>query len=387
MWQITEDYQWDTLRRRFNWVRDMQGVSQDPAFHAEGDVATHTRMAIEALQELDDFKDLPEQEQHILLAATLLHDVEKRSTTVKEADGRISSIGHAKKGELTSRSILYMDVPAPFPLREQIAKLVRHHGLPLWVFNSEDPRKAVIQASLEVDTHLLSVLAKADVLGRVYNDKEDLLYRIELFSELCREHNCYGKPREFVDAFSRFFYLQREEVAPDYHAYNDTKFRVILMSGLPGAGKDMYINFNLSDWPVISPDELRLEMKIKPNNKSGKGKVMQRAKEKAKEYMRSRTSFIWNSANITRLTRQPLIELFLSYGAYVKIIYVEVPFSMLQEQNRNRELAATPAAMVKMLGKMEVPAVTEAHEVEYIISEIPPTPEEETLPTTPPEEE
>ena len=354
-------------------MRDMQGVPQDPIFHAEGDVEIHTRMVLEALQELEEFKLLPEQDQHILLAAALLHDVEKRSTTVTETDGRVTSYGHAKKGELTSRRILYLDVPTPFPIREQIAKLVRFHGLPLWVLEKEDPRKAVIQASLEVNTYFLAILSQADVLGRNCEDKDDLLYRIDLFRELCREHDCYGKPREFTEDFSRFFYLQREDVAPDYVAFNDTKFEVILMSALPGAGKDMYVNFNYSDWPVISLDDLRQEMKIKPTDKSGNGKVIQRAKEKAKEYMRMRKSFIWNATNITRQMRQQLIDLFLSYGAFVKIIYLEVPYALLQEQNRNREQVVPPDAMVKMLAKLEVPRISEAHTVEYVIrEELPP---------------
>lgn len=369
MWQITENYQWDRIRWNFKWVRDMQEVPQDPVYHAEGDVEIHTRMVLEALQALDDFKALAEQDQHILLAAALLHDVEKRSTTVIEDDGRITAKGHAKKGELTSRSILYLDVPTPFHIREQIAKLVRYHGLPLWVLEKADPRKAVIEASLEVNTHLLAILAEADVMGRICDDKEEPLLKVELFRELCREHHCYGKPREFPDEFSRFFYLQREDVAPDYAAFNDTKFEVILLSGLPGSGKDMYINFNLSDWPVISLDELRQEMNIKPSDNSGYGKVIRRAKEKAREYMRERRSFVWNSANTTRQRRQQLIDLFLTYGAYVRIIYLEVPYELLQEQNRNREQLVPPAVMVKMLAKLEVPDVAEAHSVEYVIQE------------------
>lgn len=347
----------------------MQGVPQDPIFHAEGDVETHTRIVLGALQELDEFKNLQEQDQHILVAATLLHDVEKRSTTVTETDGRITSKGHARKGELTSRRILYLDVPTPFLIREQIAKLVRYHGLPLWVFEKEDPRKAAIAASLEVNTHLLTILAKADVMGRICEDKDDLLFRIELFRELCLEHNCYGKPRKFHDEFSRFFYLQREAVAPDFVAYNDTKFEVILLSALPGSGKDMYINFHLSDWPVVSLDDLRQEMNIKPTDKSGKGRVIQAAKEKAKEYMRKHQSFVWNATNISRQMRQQLIDLFLSYGVYVRIIYLEVPYSVLQEQNRNRENTVPPGVVVKMLSKLEVPNIIETHSVQYKIRE------------------
>lgn len=380
MWKINDSYQWDSLKRKFGWIRDMQGVPQDPAYHAEGDVEIHTRMVLEALQAMEEFKALEEQLQHILVAAALLHDVEKRSTTVRESDGRITSRGHAKKGELTSRSLLYLEVPTPFPIREQVVKLVRYHGLPLWVFDKPDPRKAVIEASLEVDTHLLAILAKADVLGRICADQEELLYKVELFRELCLDYECYGKPRTFQDDFTKFFYLHREEVSPDYAAYNDTKFEVVLLSGLPGSGKDMYINFNLSDWPVVSLDDLRKAMKIKPKDKSGNGRVIQAAKERAKTYMRRAESFVWNATNITRQMREQLINLFTSYGGFVKIVYLEVPYPMLVEQNRNREDVVPPDAMVKMLAKLEVPSPAEAHTVEYVIREQPEEDQGEMMP-------
>ena len=35
MWQIIENYHWDTIRQGFDWIRDMQGVPQDPLFHAD----------------------------------------------------------------------------------------------------------------------------------------------------------------------------------------------------------------------------------------------------------------------------------------------------------------------------------------------------------------
>ena len=120
---------------------------------------------------------------------------------------------------------------------------------------------------------------------------------------------------------------------------------------------------------VVSLDDLRQEMNIKPTDKSGNDRVIQAAKEKAKEYMRWHQSFVWNATNITRQMRQQLIDLFLSYGAYVRIIYLEVPFTVLQEQNRNRENVVPPGIMVKMLSKLGVPGVSEAHSVQYEIRE------------------
>ncbi|MDQ6482413.1 hypothetical protein [Dyadobacter sp. LHD-138] len=88
----------------------------------------------------------------------MLHDVEKRSTTHQETDGSIVSPGHAKKGALTARQILFTQLNVPFEIREQIVGLVRHHGLPLWLFHKPDPQKALLKASFEVNTKLVAIL-------------------------------------------------------------------------------------------------------------------------------------------------------------------------------------------------------------------------------------
>lgn len=187
---------WQALERRFSWFADMKDVPQDPEWHAEGDVFTHTKMVCEALLQLPEFQALDGQEQHILFAAAMLHDVEKRSTTKSEIENgkeRIVSPHHAKKGEHTARTLLYTELAAPFAVREAIAKLVRLHGLPLWAINKPNPERAVIAASLQVNTEHLAMLAKADVLGRICCDQQDILLRIDLFRELCEENACWGK--------------------------------------------------------------------------------------------------------------------------------------------------------------------------------------------------
>jgi putative nucleotidyltransferase with HDIG domain len=122
---------WQHMALQYEWIADMHGVPQDPVHHAEGDVAVHTQMVLTALAALPGYNALQPEAQEILWMAALLHDVEKRSTTITEADGSIISPGHAKKGALTARHILYTQFDLPFGIREQIVYLVRHHGLPL----------------------------------------------------------------------------------------------------------------------------------------------------------------------------------------------------------------------------------------------------------------
>jgi predicted kinase len=358
---------WDELASTYSWVADMSGVKQDPVHHAEGDVAIHVDMVLRSLLNSEEFKLLSEQDKQILFTATLMHDVEKRSTTIEEPDGSVTSRGHSRKGEMTARKILYRDIQTPTGIRESICKLIRHHGLPLWAIDRDSPVRAVIGSSMVCDNMLLSILAEADANGRKCEDKDSLIFRIGLFRELCTEQDCYRKPYEFSSGLAKFKYFNNGSSWAGYKPFDDTKFEVVLMSGLPGSGKDTYVKNNLSEVPVISLDGIRKELKLKPNDRKGNGTVVQMAKERAKEFMRKHQSFAWNATNITRQMRSQLISLFVQYGASVRIVYVEVPYQKLLQQNKDRENVVPENALEKMIDKLEVPETTEAHSVEYII--------------------
>lgn len=343
----------------------MEEIPQDPIHHAEGNVAIHTQMVLEALEGLPEYQLLDAEAKEILWASALLHDIEKASTTVIEDDGRITSKGHAKKGAQSARVILYREIPTPANIREQIVHLVRFHGLPLWIMEKPDPRKALLEASLSVNTEWLYLLAKADALGRICQDQDELLYRLEIFKEFCLENNCWGQPYPFKNGLGRFTYFHKEDSLPDYIPFetNDV-FEVIMLSALPGTGKDYFLGKRLKEMPTLSLDELRRLMKVSPTDKKGNGRVVQLAKETAREFLRKKTSFVLNATNITRQMRQLWIDLFVSYGAQVRIIYLEVPCAQLFRQNSQREHALPNAVLERLVEKWEPPTDNEAHYVE-----------------------
>jgi len=359
---------WEKIRQAFAWIRDMEGVPQSPIHHAEGDVETHTKMVVDALLNMKEYQALAKQDQHILFATALLHDVEKRSCTKTELDGRITSKGHAKKGEYTARRILYKDIKTPFEIREAVAKLVRYHGLPLWIFEKPDPQKALLKASLEVNLKHLTIFAKADVLGRICSDQEELLYKIDLFKAFCVEQNCSGQPYPFKTDLARFTYFQKENSAPDYVPFETTKCEVIMLCGLPGTGKDTFIQKHYKDWEVVSLDTIRRAHKISPKDTKANGKVIQVAKEIMKIHLRKEQSFVFNATNIKQQLRGQWVDLFTTYGATIKIIYLEVPYLQWIQQNKNREHVVPAKVMERMLGKLEMPSLTEGHKVELLIS-------------------
>ena len=137
------------------------------------------------------------------------------------------------------------------------------------------------------------------------------------------------------------------------------------MAGLPLAGKDTYIQENFSHLPVISLDDIREEMGVRPSEPSGP--VAAVARERAKGFLRTQTPFVWNATNTSKQMRSQLIDLFLTYGVKVKILYIEKPYAVWRKQNREREFMVPEAVLDTMLGELEVPQLGKAHEVVYSV--------------------
>ena len=346
---------WDALKTS-TWFSTLYDCPQEPDYHAEGDVGTHTEMVASALLALPEYTGLTVRDQTALLVAALLHDVAKPVRTVIE-DGKISSPRHAKVGEKMAREILW-DVD--FGLREQICSLVRLHGLPLWSLEKQNPWSAVIGASLRVSNSLIYLLAKADVLGRICIDQASLLERCEYFREFCLENQCFEQPYPFRNNHSQFRYFFTDARYPA-ELFDDTKFTVELLAGLPGSGKDTYLKNN--HLPVVSLDDLRREMGVRHGDSQGQGHVIQRAQELAKKYAASRQSFVWNATNLTADLRSKITGLLSVYNPRFKITYLE---TSMENIFARREEDIPRATLEKMIRMMDMPLTVEGHEVEWL---------------------
>lgn len=75
--------------------------------------------------------------------------------------------------------------------------------------------------------------------------------------------------------------------------------------------------------PLISLDNIRHELNIKPDNRDGQGKVDHLAYERTKEFCRRKQSFVWNSTNLTTDMRARLIGALRVYDPRFTIVYIE----------------------------------------------------------------
>lgn len=101
-----------------------RGVLQNPEFHPEGDVWTHTLLALSWLPE--HARDLPEEGRELLAWAVALHDVGKPATQETREDGKITFYCHEAAGARLAAQILErLRLPAAFI--EDVAELVQDH--------------------------------------------------------------------------------------------------------------------------------------------------------------------------------------------------------------------------------------------------------------------
>jgi tRNA nucleotidyltransferase (CCA-adding enzyme) len=141
---------------------------QEPEWHPEGDVWTHTLMVVdEARRRIADLERGPAV---AMMVAAVCHDIAKPETTAV-IEGRIRSPGHEEAGvapttRLLDRLNLYtLD---GYDVRRAVLGLVAQHLKPIAFFKAATPVSdgAFRRLALKVDPELLARFAMADCHGR-----------------------------------------------------------------------------------------------------------------------------------------------------------------------------------------------------------------------------
>ena len=307
-------------------VTAMKNTEQPPQYHGEGDVWTHTKLVCESLVAQKEFESLPRDARTAVFLAALLHDIGKPATTRWE-DGCWRSPNHAPAGARIARQLLWDSLSGDREkqqLRETVCLLIRYHSAPPHalddLFGKRKLRAIAENGSLcpMFTLGLLCLLSRADALGRRSEDQAEMLEQVQLCEEFAKECGCLEGPYPFPSDYTKYAYLSGRDVPPEIPLYDDTWGQVILLTGLPGTGKDTWIGENCPQMPMISLDAIRQELGILPTE--NQGPVAEEAQKRAKQLLRQKTPFVWNATNITPATRQKLVGLFTDYGAAVEIL-------------------------------------------------------------------
>ena len=138
------------------------GCGQDPVWHPEGDVWTHTALCLDAYaaeRTGDEHEDL------VVGFAVLCHDLGKPATSRHDED-HIRSLGHAEAGEAPTRSFLSR-MTDQNDLIDDVVSLVRDHLRPTDLYEARASDAAIRRLACRVRRiDRLVRVAKADRGGR-----------------------------------------------------------------------------------------------------------------------------------------------------------------------------------------------------------------------------
>ena len=141
---------------------------QDPAWHPEGDVWTHTLQCLDQAASL--IADLDRPRAVAVMLATLCHDLGKATTTRMEA-GRLRSPGHEEAGVAPTLRLLdrwNVHTLMGYEVRGQVVALVANHLKPGQLYDQRDRVSdgAIRRLAQKCEPELLYRVARADCLGR-----------------------------------------------------------------------------------------------------------------------------------------------------------------------------------------------------------------------------
>ena len=155
------------IDRLFPELKALVGCPQEPEWHPEGDVWTHTLMVVDEARALNG--DLDRPRLITVMLGAVAHDLGKPSTT-EVIDGRIRSLDHEQAGVAPATSLLdrlNVHTIDGFPVRDQVLGLVAHHLKPGMFFKAGNVSDGAFRRlAAKVDMELLARVARADCRGR-----------------------------------------------------------------------------------------------------------------------------------------------------------------------------------------------------------------------------
>ena len=155
-------------------ISELQNTKQDPIWHPEGDVWTHTMMVVDHGARITREQKMDEASKLIVMLACLCHDMGKPYATEITDTGKITSHGHESAGVQPTIDFLGLFGFYSKAISQAVPKLVAEHLRPQLLFRSRRELKdggarAIHRLKTDIAPakfeHLL-VLSEADVSGR-----------------------------------------------------------------------------------------------------------------------------------------------------------------------------------------------------------------------------
>ncbi len=382
---------------------ELQHTPQDPIWHAEGNVAIHTAMVCEELEEAIANGSAacshdPKLRQATRLAA-LLHDIAKPLVTREDHTPertRIIAPRHAPKG---ASYIAYrlLDAGCPRELLHTTLDIVRLHHDPKFLIIKDKAEGAYRALARQASIKGLYDLEMADMRGRRCDDRQAQIDIIELFALACKDYGVWEE--EQAAAWEAQFQehitteLQSHHLEPlrieraiaegrQAHAQGiiftpheavsrelarDSRFcEVVLAMGPSGSGKSTTLKTYASDirpttW--ISLDDIRAELTGDPSDQSKNNEVVALSRERLRDALRAEHQILFDATSLIQDHRSTILSLAHDYNALTTLMLMHTAPHVCQANNKARERSVPAHILSKQIDTLSWPTTQEAHRV------------------------
>lgn len=201
--------------KNFPEIHDLKDTPQDPEWHPEGDVSTHTAYVMNEAARIADRENLSPEDREVLIYAALAHDFAKPETTAvinKKGKDRITSHGHEELGGPKAESFL-KSIGAPNDVIKKVIPLVQFHLSHIHHSNTSKQESFVKNLAEKIypsNIKMLELLIEADHSGRPPLPKH-LPEQAREMSELAKKFNVYeGKHPDLLQGRDIMPYLNNK---------------------------------------------------------------------------------------------------------------------------------------------------------------------------------
>jgi len=177
-------------------IKALPGTPQEPEWHPEGDVFTHTCHACDALAQLPAWQAADEDSRRVYMLAVLAHDFGKPAATqtvLRDGRQRLVSPGHDETGAELAKVFLER-LRAPGTMADRVVPLVRNHLFHLGTVTDRAVRRLARRLQPESIEGLCLVMT-ADSMGRPPRPAVEP-ESVKLLLARSRELNVRTKPPE-----------------------------------------------------------------------------------------------------------------------------------------------------------------------------------------------
>lgn len=330
------------------------GNEQSSVWHKEGDVWEHTKRVTDAMLSLLKLKGVKtgSRDYIVLVSAAICHDIGKPDTRKwDETKHDWTSPNHGHVGARMVRNLFFDE---DVQMREEVCFLVDMHMICHHLLEKKPEARNLTVEKLNSSFRPfkdLVLLNYCDNLG----SENDMMSGVDVMRrglDLLRLTDDRHKVEtQYISELARL-----NGISPDKIKSHPPKTYVFVLVGLPGSGKNYYLDTHTTDNEsvgILSRDDIRTEIGLKgekpQGNKREEEEVTRIFEERLKEYAQTKTTIFINNVNVRKKYRDRYLEILSQYtDGTITYIYFNtdvetckqrrngmMPFSVINRMNNN----------------------------------------------------